>query len=179
MIEYTELKQVCKSRRGDYKVVAFPWVITDASVLQWVPKPLGNSDRDIAVSAEVEYARDGRLADHPYWKDEPTEFINEYSKLYVELFDLKWLHNPEDRHNVVVNAACCLTLVQYNNGILHVYSRSTDMRNGYFSDKLILNYLANVINRDRPDCQVKKIYWYLAIPHVYVKPGLARLLEVD
>jgi len=141
----------------------------------WPVKELPNSDRLTDVIMEVVFAKEGRLGDHPYWKDEPIEFIDHYTQFYRELFGLEWLHEKEDRHNLVVNANCCLTLVQYNNGALHAYSRSTDMKNGYFSDRLLLNYLAEVINQKRPDCHVDRICWYLAVPHVYVEPGIARL----
>jgi hypothetical protein len=177
MIKLNLSTQVYKSRRGDYRLATFPPTIGDANLLVWLPSPLKDTDRDIDVIAEVKYAQEGRLADHPYWKDEPIEFVNEYSKFYVELFGLKWLHEKDDRHNIVVNSTCCLTLVQYNNGILHAYSRSTDMRNGYFSDRILLNYLAEVINEMRPDCEVEAIQWYLAVPHVYVNKGIARLQE--
>lgn len=177
MNEYKELKEIYTSRRGNYQLVEFPFAIQNASLLEWKPEPLGDSKRDLEVMDEIRYARQGRLAEHRYWANEPKSFVDEYSKLYTELFELNWLHKKEDRHNIVVNSACCLTLVQYNNGVLHAYSRSTDMRNGYYSDKLILDYLAQTINTERRDCEVIKISWQLAVPHVYVHPGIARLQE--
>lgn len=165
-------QKVYKSRRGDYRLAIFDRPLT------WVPTPLGESDREINVMAEVAFAKDGNLAHHPYWKDEPLDFVEQYSKMYVELFELQWLHNQDDRHNIVVNRDCCLTLIQYHDGTLYAYSRSTDMKNGYHSDRLILEYLAEIINHQRPDCKVERITWFMAIPHVYVDKGIARLLEV-
>lgn len=177
MIKLKFAPQVYESRRGPYQIVELPPTIGDANLLVWMPMELGSSERADKVRMEVDYAKLRILAEHPYWKDEPLDFINEYSKLYRELFGLKWLHKKEDRHNIVVNPVCCMTLVQYNNGTLTAYSRSTDMRNGYFSDRLILDYLAETINRERPDCKVDKIVWYLAVPHVYLHKGIARLQE--
>ena len=164
-------KETYKSRRGDYRLINTP------NPLIWEPEPLGTSKRDLGVMSEIEYAVQSKLAEHPYWQDEPKEFIDDYTSLYQELFGLAWLYNKEDRHSIVANTKCCMTLVQYNNGILHAYSRSTDMRNGYFSDKKVLDYLASYINKYRPDCKVEKIIWYLAIPHEYVEKGIARLKE--
>ena len=169
---YKVLDQIYKSRRGDYRLTAFSDCV---GVMTWKPEPLGVTPRAIMVMSEVAFAERGELAMHPWWADEPQEFIDEYTKLYQEMFGLKWLGSITSRHNVVANATSCLTLVQYNNGILHAYSRSTDMRNGYYSDKLVLDYLAEIINRKRPDCAVDEIRWYLAVPHVYVEKGIARL----
>lgn len=168
--------QVFSSRRGDYQLLrASP----DENTLSWTPKPLGVSKRDIGVISEIEAALNDKLDTHPWWKDEPRDFIQNYTLLYKELFSLGWLYQAEDRHNIVTNKYCCLTLVQYNNGILHAYSRSTDMKNGYFSDRRVLDYLAQKINELRPDCKVEKIVWYLAVPHEYVLSGIARLKEKD
>lgn len=167
-----KLPEIYQSRRGDYQLVKID------NPMVWIPTPLGDSEREIDVMAEVKYAQWGKLVDHKYWENEPIEFVKQYEEFYVELFDLQWLHSREDRHNVVVNRDCCLTLVQYHHGTLYAYSRSTDMRNGYHSDKLILEHLAEVINEKRPDCPVLMISWYLAVPHVYVEKGIARLLEV-
>lgn len=162
-----------ESRRGDYNLV------TNTNLIEWEPKPLGTTIRELMVKEEILHAKIHKLGSHPYWADEPEEFIEEYAKLYRELFKLEWLHEASDRHNLVVNKYCCVTLVQYHNGKLICYSRSTDMRNGYYSDKLMLDYLAEVINEFRPDCKVEKIIWFLACPHLYVKKGIARLGKED
>lgn len=174
---YTVLPTRYKSRRGDYQMTKLtePSNLTN-STLSWYPVRLYPEEkRDHGVITEIIFAATNILAHHPYWKDEPQDFIDEYTKFYNEAFGLKWLKNPEDRHNIVVNPICCLTLIQYHNGTLHAYSRSTDMKNGYYSDKRVLDYLAQTINEKRPDCTVDKIVWYMAIPHVYVKKGIARL----
>lgn len=170
------LEPAYPSRRGAYKLVRFN-TMQDDSTLVWKPQPLGNSKRDINIMSEILYAKENRLAQHPYWFDEPLEFIQEYTKFYNELFSLNWICSKEARHNIVVNPTCCLTLVQYNNGTLHAYSRSTDMRNGYHSDKQVLNFLAQTINALKPEYHVDKIVWYLAIPHVYTTKGIARLID--
>lgn len=164
-------KEILKSRRGDY-------TMTDVqpNPLVWTPVPMGTNKRDNGVTSEIEYARMNKLKYHKYWEGEPEEFVNSYQSFYNEMFDLAWLHNKEDRHNIVVCKDCCLTLVQYHNGTLFAYSRSTDMKNGYWSDKRVLDYLAEHINKRRPSCKVEKIVWYLAIPHKYEKEGLARLI---
>lgn len=153
------------SRRGKYNVVSL-----DQNPIIFEPTPLDiERTRHKDVVDEVYYAMDGRLADHKYWADEPLEFVEQYQAFYQDLFSLGWLHKNEDRHNIAVNAKCCLTLVQYHDHRLIAYSRSTDMKNGYFSDQLLLRYLAVVISAIRPDCKVDMIEWYLAIPHVYEK----------
>jgi hypothetical protein len=167
---------ILPSRRGDYKVATIDSFITN-NMFSWTPKPLSNSKRDNGVKSEIQYAIDNKLKDHFYWENEPIEFVNEYQQFYKQLFSLSWLHNSTDRHNIVVNPITCLTLVQYHNGILYAYSRSTDMKNGYYSDKKVLDYLAEVINRDKPEFKVKEINWFLAIPHEYVNPGIARLIR--
>ena len=172
MRNYKILDQIYKSRRGDYRMAAFDG---PSNVVAWLPKPLGLEPRDVMVMSEVSFAKQNKLAEHPWWADEPQDFIEQYTKLYQELFRLEWLSSSTSRHNVVVNATTCLTLIQYHNGILHAYSRSTDIRNGYYSDKLVLDYLAEVINEKRPDCKVELIEWYLAVPHAYVEKGIARL----
>lgn len=170
------LDTILPSRRGPYRLTANNAV---DRVYEWTPKPLNNSNRANMVKQEIEDAFNWNLGNHPYWANEEDEFVNDYSWLYRDLFKLEWLEGPADRHNVVVNQYCCLTLVQYHNGILHAYSRSTDMKNGLHSDKLVLEYLAEVINEKRPDCPVHTISWTLAIPHVYEKPGIARLLHKE
>lgn len=165
--------KVYKSRRGDYTLM-----VTDTgfNIMTWVPtKPDFTTRINKGVFDEIDNSLRGILSVHPWWQDEPFDFVMHYQNLYVELFKLEWLHKPSDRHNVVVNKHTCLTLVQYNNGTLHGYSRSTDMRNGYFADQTVLNQLAFYINTRRPDCKVDKIVWYLAVPHMYVEKGLARL----
>lgn len=163
------------SRRGDYKMVHIP-----EGFYQWAPKPLPNTKRANLVKQEIADSFKGQLGTHPYWEGEDEEFINDYQLFYRDLFRIEgWIEKPTDRHNVVVSEYCCLTMVQYHNGILHAYSRSTDMKNGLHSDKLVLEYLAEVITKERPDCPVNQIYWYIAIPHEYVKPGIARLLEKE
>lgn len=168
--------EVYKSRRGDYQLV-----VTDngVNVIVWTPTPMDDSKRDQLVMEEIELSKHGRLNRHPWWQDEPEDFVWQYALLYQELFSLMWLHERSDRHNIVVNKHCCLTMVQYNNGVLHAYSRSTDMRNGYYSDHRVLDYLAQTINQRRPDCKVDKIVWYIAVPHEYVNAGIARLKEED
>lgn len=161
------LEEVFKSRRGDYRLV-------DVDLVKWIPEPLGKTKRDVLVKLEIAYALENNLANHPYWVDEPREFIDAYTELYQTLFSLMWLHEPSSRQNIVVSAKCCVTLVQYNNGVLHCYSRSTDMKNGYYSDRKMLNYLAEHINEYRPDCKVDSISWYFACPHIYTEAGIAR-----
>lgn len=162
-----------KSRRGNYKLA-----VLDNNPLIWTPEVLDIlNDRHRAVIDEVGYASLGILATHRYWENEPIEWIDAYQHFYNELFSLTWLHKNEDRHNIAMCRQCCLTSIQYHNHRLIVYSRSTDMRNGFFSDKLILDYLAERITQDRPDCEVKTIEWYLAVPHVYNEKGIARLKE--
>jgi len=162
------------SRRGKYNTVV---LITNP--LSWKPKALDYLNaRHRAVIDEVAYAQSGKLHTHMYWVNEPKRFILAYQLFYNKLFSFDWLHKNEDRHNIVVSADCCLTLVQYHNHKLIAYSRSTDMRNGYFSDRLLLNLLAEHITQDRPDCRVDLIEWHIAIPHIYEKQdGVARLLE--
>jgi len=173
-MQYKLEEPTLDSRRGKYNIA-----ILETNPLRFAPKSLDNlNDRHRAVIDEVSYAQAGNLHLHKYWLDEPKRFIIAYQLLYTKLFSLDWIHKNEDRHNLVVNAECCLTLVQYHNHKLIAYSRSTDMRNGYFSDKLLLNLLAERITQDRPDCRVDMIEWHLAIPHVYEKQdGVARLLE--
>ena len=176
--KYSTFGPVYKSRRGDYQLTKFDEALQEDSTLVWTPEPINvGKARHGMVKLEIKLAMDNRLSEHPYWHNEPKEFVDEYTNFYNKLFGLNWLHKPEDRHNIIVNDKCCLTLVQYNNGTLHAYSRSTDMRNGYHADKVILDYLAHVINDCRPDCWVNKIVWYLAVPHQYVKDGMARLNE--
>jgi len=161
------------SRRGNYTPV-----ILEENPLIWEPVPLDESiQRTKDVFEEIAHAQFGILNRHKYWKDEPFQFVRAYEDFYTNLFSLKWLHKNEDRHSIISNADCCLTLVQYHNHRLIAYSRSTDMRNGYFSDKIVLEYLAQQINSMRSDCQVHSIEWYLAVPHVYDQKGVARLLE--
>lgn len=162
-------KQIYHSRRGDYQMA-----ILDDRLLEWAPAEMTENRRDKAVVSEIEYAQNNRLDEHPYWHDESVEFVMEYTSFYKTLFGLIWLKDRYSRNNIVVNSDCCLTSVQYHNGVLHAYSRSTDMRNGYFSDKRVLDYLAQTINSMRPDCLVEKIQWYLACPHIYIKEGIAR-----
>lgn len=162
--------KVLTSRRGDYQLN----VMTENPII-WTPEALGTTRRDLGVMSEIDFALKHKLDQHEYWQDEPKEFIDEYTKLYNELFGLAWLKKSADRHNIVVNPACCMTLVQYHDGVLTAYSRSTDMRNGFYSDKKVLDYLATTINNTRPDCKVEKIVWYLACPHTYVNKGIARL----
>lgn len=164
------------SRRGPYKLVRLN-TVQDNAALVWTPEPLGVSKRDLGVMSEIQAAKHDKLAEHPYWFDEPLEFVKEYTKFYNELFELNWIYSREARHNIVVNPVCCLTMVQYHDGTLHAYSRSTDMRNGYHSDKQVLNFLAQTINALKPECRVDKIVWYLAIPHVYTNKGIARLIN--
>lgn len=168
--------EVYESRRGPYQLVKLK-AIPKNSALVWEPVPLGTSKRDVGVMTEILYAKEHRLEQHQYWLDEPMDFVQEYTEFYNELFSLNWLHSKEARHNIVVNETCCLTLVQYHNGTLHAYSRSTDMRNGYHSDKQVLNFLAQTINALKPEYHVDQISWYLAIPHVYTEKGIARLID--
>lgn len=164
-----------KSRRGLYNQVEVSQGLHTNNVV-WEPEPLDEySGRARAVRLEVSSSKVNALQHHPYWENEPKEFVDEYQKFYNKLFSLDWLNGKHDRHNIVVNEKCCLTLVQYHNGTLYAYSRSTDMRNGYMSDGLILDYLAECINKDKPECKVDVINWTLAIPHEYVEPGIARL----
>ncbi len=161
------------SRRGKYTPT-----LLEENPLIWKPERLLLSiKRHADVIEEVADALANKLHLHKYWYDEPIDFVAHYQYFYKELFSLKWIHKNEDRHNIVVNAFCCLTTIQYHNHRIIAYSRSTDMRNGYFSDKLLLNYLAQYINTVRPDCEVKVIEWYLAVPHVYDEKGVARLKE--
>lgn len=173
-MQYKLEELTLQSRRGDYNTVKLV-----VNPLRFTPRPLKlNNPRHVAVIDEVSYAAMHRLGDHKYWLNEPTHWIQTYQDFYNELFELKWLHKNEDRHSLVVSKECCLTLVQYHNHRLIAYSRSTDMRNGYFSDKLLLHLLAQHITNDRPDCQVVEIEWHIAIPHVYKNQnGVARLLE--
>jgi len=173
--KFKPLDKIYNSRRGKYQLTQFTELLQENSALVWKPEPLPTSVRATLVRDEISAAFLDYLDVHPFWKDEPKEFVDEYTKFYKELFGLDWLHNPEDRHNIVANKTCCLTVVQYHDGVLHAYSRSTDMRNGYYADKLILDYLAECIGSSRPDCKVEKICWYLAVPHVYVQKGIARL----
>lgn len=170
-MQYELEKLTLKSRRGDYQVAMLP-----NCPIVWRPLPLDlKNSRHLDVVQEVAMANNNQLALHKYWQDEPEHFISQYQKLYKELFGLKWLHKNEDRHSLVANTECCLTLVQYHNHRLIAYSRSTDMKNGYFSDKIVLEYLAQLISKLRPDCKVDTIEWFMAIPHVYIEPGIARL----
>jgi hypothetical protein len=172
-MQYKLENEILKSRRGDYQVATL-----DANPVIWTPEPLNaRIPRHRDVMNEVQCAIDYKLDLHKYWENEPIGFVRRYQDLYQQLFRLDWLNDKDARHNIVVNEYCCLTLVQYHNGNLFAYSRSTDMRNGYFSDKLLLNYLAQHINQHRPDYIVEKIVWYMAIPHAYIKTGIARLLE--
>lgn len=174
-MQYKLENEALNSRRGKYQVASL-----EANPIIWTPDLISaRIPRHKDVIEEVDYAVNERLHLHKYWFDEPDYFIKEYQSFYRKLFSLSWLHRKEDRHNIVVNENCCLTLVQYHNGNLIAYSRSTDMRNGYFSDKILLNYLAMQIGVWRPDCKVDKIIWYMAIPHVYEEKGIARLLETD
>ena len=174
-MQYKLDNRVLKSRRGDYRLVDL-----ESNPIIWYPETLVPSiQRHQAVMNEVQCALDGKLELHKYWENEPLGFIRRYQDFYQQLFRLEWLHEKDDRHNIVVNEFCCLTLVQYHNGKLIAYSRSTDMRNGYHSDKLLLDYLAMHINMLRPDCRVNGIEWYLAIPHVYQEKGIARLIKTD
>ncbi len=151
MLAYKLKAPTLKSRRGDYNVV-----VLEQNPMRWTPEPLNMSNkRHVAVTNEILYAQQGLLATHAYWENEPLAWILAYERLYNDLFTLDWLYNNDDRHSLVVNAECCLTLVQYHNHKLIAYSRSTDMRNGFHSDKLILNYLAQQITKFRPDCEVK------------------------
>ena len=165
------------SRRGMYNTIVLP-----SNPIRWAPPvfdPTVTIDfaRRITVREEVLYAQQGRLAAHKYWANESLTWITAYEQFYTTLFSLDWINHNDDRHNLVVSAECCLTLVQYHNHKLIAYSRSTDMKNGFHSDKLILEYLAEQITKFRPDCQVTMIEWYLAVPHIYKRPGIARLLE--
>ena len=164
------------SRRGKYKVAVIYSLLTH-NMFRWAPKPMTNNKRDQGVISEIQYAFEGRLHEHPYWENEPLTFIEAYTRFYREAFSLLWLHKATDRHNIAVNAETCVTLIQYFNGKLICYSRSTDMRNGYYSDRRVLDYLAHMINTKRPDCKVREIEWYLAIPHEYDEPGIARLID--
>jgi len=161
------------SRRGKYTPA-----ILEENPLIWTPGNIDTVDnRYHMVIEEIRYAKEGRLHEHPYWDNEPEYWVFQYQSFYNDLFSLRWLYDNADRHSILINGQCCLTLVQYHNHRLIAYSRSTDMRNGYFSDKLVLEYLAQHINTWRPDCKVKSIEWYLAVPHVYNEKGIARLLE--
>lgn len=162
------------SRRGRYNVVSL-----DQNPIIWQPLSILNrkSSRLDMVISEVDYALDSRLDEHKYWVNEPLEFVEQYQEFYQMLFSLSWLNNKADRHNIMVCEDCCLTLIQYHNNRLIAYSRSTDMRNGYYSDKLLLEYLAYNITANLPDFRVDTIEWHLAIPHVYEKTGIARLTE--
>lgn len=174
-MQYKLDNRVLNSRRGKYQVASL-----EANPMIWTPDLINaRIPRHRDVMNEVQCALDGKLELHKYWENEPLGFIRRYQDLYRQLFRLEWLHEKEDRHNIVVNEFCCLTLVQYHNGKLIAYSRSTDMRNGYFSDKILLNYLAQWINIYRPDCKVERIIWYMAIPHVYQEKGIARLIKTD
>jgi len=161
------------SRRGKYTSA-----ILESNPIIWTPEPLDiTNPRHRDVISEIQFAFDGVLHQHKYWANEPKRWIYQYQNFYHDLFKLAWLNENADRHSLVVNIHCCLTLVQYHNHRLIAYSRSTDMRNGYFSDKLVLDYLAEIINKARPDCQVTSIEWYLAVPHVYNEKGIARLID--
>lgn len=174
-MQYKLGNETLKSRRGDYQLA-----LLDTNPIIWTPKPIDlETQRHRDVSDEITYALIGRLGEHKYWANEPLDWIKAYQDFYIELFKLNWLHERDDRHNIVVSPTCCLTLVQYHNHRLIAYSRSTDMRNGYFSDRLLLNFLAAHIKTVRPALEVKEIVWFIAIPHVYHKEGIARLLDTD
>jgi hypothetical protein len=172
-MQYKLEEPTLDSRRGKYNVVSL-----DQNPIMFEPRLLNiGISRHRDVVEEVEYALHDTLATHKYWENEPIEFVRQYQDFYKKLFSLDWIHENEDRHNIAVNAHCCLTLVQYHNHRLIAYSRSTDMKNGYFSDQLLLRYLAMCISDTRDDCKVDMIEWHLAIPHVYEKKGIARLTE--
>lgn len=174
-MQYKLENPTLNSRRGKYHTATL-----QNNPLKWTPVPIDlTNPRHKDVTDEIRYSIMNRLSDHKYWANEPTWWINEYQKFYTELFGLNWLHENADRHNVVVNKHCCLTLVQYHNHKLTAYSRSTDMRNGYFSDKLILDYLAHYINSVKPELAVTSIEWFMAVPHAYTEKGIARLIEKD
>lgn len=177
MIERDDLwklkEKVYSSRRGDYQLMSTE---SGLNVVTWSPlQPDFETRFEKGVTDEFLFAQEGRLIQHPWWQDEPYDFVMNYQVLYNELRSLNWLYKPDDRHNLVVNKYTCLTLVQYHAGVLYGYSRSTDMRNGYFADQTVLNRVAHFINTYRPDCKVNKVVWHLAVPHMYVKKGIARL----
>lgn len=174
-MQYKIRNETLNSRRGQYQLVEL-----ENNPLIWKPEFINNKGtRRAEVIKEVDYAQQGKLAEHKYWQDEPYEWILLYQDFYQKLFNLEWLHDNDDRHSILVSPTSCLTLVQYHDHRLIAYSRSTDMKNGYYSDKLLLEYLAYHISITRPDCEVRSIEWFMAIPHVYKKPGLARLLNLN
>lgn len=163
-----DLNKVYDSRRG-------PFVLTGPVVIEEIPEEFKISDKRLKdVNEEIRYSMEGRLEAHKYWADEPMEFILEYQKLYQTLFNVPtWIHYFEARHNIVVNPMTCVTLVQYFAGQLIVYSRSTDMRNGYFGDKVVIHLLRQAIRE--AGYPVDSTIWIKAIPHEYTTPGIARL----
>jgi hypothetical protein len=164
-----------QSRRGNYNLVTLP-----ANPLIWEPRILDlNTPRHLDVITEVTMACNHELHLHKYWQNEPDWNIEAYQEFYTELFSLAWIiGRPADRYNIMMHPACCLTLVQFHQNRLIAYSRSTDMRNGYFSDRLVLDYLAQHINEAYPESdKITSIEWFMAIPHVYEKKGIARLSE--
>lgn len=169
-MEYDIMPPMLNSRRGKYQVVRPRW-----NPQIWEPRLLDPAiPRHVDVMDEVEFAISGKLHEHKYWQDEPISFINEYQKFYRKLFSMNWIGKNTDRHSIVVNRNCCLTLVQYHDHRLIAYSRSTDVRNGYYSDRLILEYLAQMISTN-PQFKVEQIIWFMAVPHVYKEKGIARL----
>lgn len=168
----TEVEKIYDSRRGPFKMVA-------PLSIEIIPEEFKISYKRLAdVREEIEYAKQGKLADHKYWDNEPQEFTLEYQVLYQTLFDVdKWIHYKDARHNVVANPVTCVTLVQYFDGELIIYSRSTDMKNGYFGDKVVIHLLREAIREAGYPVEVTK--WLKANAHEYIEPGIARLVDIE
>jgi len=165
-------KTIFKSRRGDF-------FLTEDIQIEVVPEEFKITEKRLKdVKEEIQFAKEGRLEQHKYWDNEPISFTKEYEKLYQRLFDIpSWLYYTEARHNIVVNETTCVSLIQYFNGTLFVYSRSTDMRNGYFGDKVVIHLLREEIRK--VGYEVKETLWLKLIPHEYVEKGIARLLNIE
>ena len=171
-MERVNSAQVYESRRG-------PFFLTEEISIEVLPDIFKISEKRLNdVKEEIEYAKKGKLKDHKYWDNEPLEFILEYQGLYQRLFNVdSWIHYKDARHNIVVNPATCVTLVQYFDGQLIVYSRSTDMKNGYFGDKVVIHLLRQAIRT--AGFVVNETLWIKAIPHEYVNKGIARLVDYE
>lgn len=169
MNQTPSLPKVYESRRGAF-VLEGSLAIEDIT-----EKPELSDKRWKDVQDEIQYALEGKLKYHKYWQDEPISFILQYQSLYQELFTFKWLKYKDARHNVVSNRFTCVSLIQYFDGQLIVYSRSTDMANGYIGDKAMIHLLARSMKQR--GWEVNQILWIKAIPHRYVEKGIARLKE--
>ncbi len=167
-----DTSKIYESRRG-------PFFLTEEISIETIPETFKISEKRLNdVKEEIEYAKKNKLKDHKYWDNEPIEFILDYQDLYQKLFNVKsWIHYKDARHNVVTNPATCVTLVQYFDGQLIVYSRSTDMKNGYFGDKVVIHLLRQAIRE--AGFEVNEALWIKAIPHEYVNKGIARLINYE